>query len=286
MNDMVVGCITGYHFAQIEPWVVSLERSGFSGRKMMIVYNVGVEIVTELQRRGFAVTHFARTSDGYHYKDRFNICIDRFLHLWQLLSHPKDAADVRYVITTDVKDVVFQTDPAQWLERHLGDRMINVGSESLRYRDEPWGYRNMLESFGPVLQEHAAPNIIYNAGTIGGTGAALRDLALNIYLMCQGAPMHVKGGGGPDQAALNILLSLEPYRSMTRFNASEDGWACQAGTVADPKKIRAFRANLLDPEPVFRDGQVFTHGGERFCMVHQYDRIPAWKGIIDAMYRD
>jgi hypothetical protein len=31
MKDIVVGCITGYDFEKIKPWVNSLDRSGFDG---------------------------------------------------------------------------------------------------------------------------------------------------------------------------------------------------------------------------------------------------------------
>jgi hypothetical protein len=62
------------------------------------------------------------------------------------------------------------------------------------------------------------------------------------------------------------------------------GWACQAGTVADPTKIDSFRPNLLEPEPVFKDGIVQTYKGEPFCIVHQYDRVPEWKKFIKEKY--
>jgi len=38
MRDMVIGAMTGYEWKDIEPFVVSLERSGFDGHKVMIVY--------------------------------------------------------------------------------------------------------------------------------------------------------------------------------------------------------------------------------------------------------
>jgi hypothetical protein len=37
MKDIVVGCITGYDFEKIKPWVNSLDRCGFDGVKAMSV---------------------------------------------------------------------------------------------------------------------------------------------------------------------------------------------------------------------------------------------------------
>lgn len=65
---------------------------------------------------------------------------------------------------------------------------------------------------------------------------------------------------------------------------SEDGWACQLGTTADPSKIAAFRPHLLEPEPRFDGERVITAAGEQYYIVHQYDRVPAWRSVIEGKY--
>ncbi len=67
---------------------------------------------------------------------------------------------------------------------------------------------------------------------------------------------------------------------------SEDGWACQAGTTVDPLKINHYRNYLLEPEPYMdvNDGFVKTSKGDIFTLVHQYDRVPVWNGIISKKY--
>ena len=51
MKDLVIGCITGYDFDKIKPWVNSLDRCGFTGTKAMICYNVGYDTLEELVKR-------------------------------------------------------------------------------------------------------------------------------------------------------------------------------------------------------------------------------------------
>ena len=51
MKDIVIGCITGYDFEKIKPWVNSLDRCGFDGVKAMVCYNVSYETVEELVKR-------------------------------------------------------------------------------------------------------------------------------------------------------------------------------------------------------------------------------------------
>jgi hypothetical protein len=124
-----------------------------------------------------------------------------------------------------------------------------------------------------------------NAGTIAGKFDAVIDLFLNIYLACGGAPANVPGGGGPDQAALNVLLNTVSYKNITNFATSESGYAAQLGTTADPSKIDQFRPFLLEPTPIFEDGIVKTSTGKPFAIVHQYDRVPEWRDIIEKKYR-
>jgi hypothetical protein len=65
---------------------------------------------------------------------------------------------------------------------------------------------------------------------------------------------------------------------------SEDGWAAQLGTTADPSKIEQFRPFLLEAEPKMNDDKVTTSTGKIFTIVHQYDRVPEWRKIIEENY--
>ena len=80
------------------------------------------------------------------------------------------------------------------------------------------------------------------------------------------------------------MISQEPYRSTSLYMNSEDGWAAQLGTTADPSKIEQFRPFLLEAEPKMVDGKVTTSEGKEFTIVHQYDRVPEWRKIIEAKY--
>lgn len=286
MKDVVIGAITNYSFDKIEPWVNSLEKSGFTGDKIMVCYNIDYDTVSELVKRNFIILGFNRDEEKqslvYH-KENFNICLERFGHMYYFLKEAQEK--YRYLIATDVRDVIFQRNPSEWLEENLGDKKINASSESIRYKDENWGRDNLKLSFSEFLYEVNKDNIIHNAGVLSGDYETMLDLFLNISLSCGASPVHVPGGGGPDQAALNILLNLKPYRDITRFTSSEDGWAAQLGTTVDPYKLPAYGPVLTDPSPRLENGKVVTSTGKEFTIVHQYDRIPQWKDIIEKQYR-
>ncbi len=284
MKDIVVGCITGYDFDKIRPWVNSLDTCGFTGTKAMICYNVSYETTEELVKRGYTILAFKKNDEAkrFEYKDNFSIVVERFYHLWYFLKGLK--GQYRNIITTDVKDVVFQTNPSLFLERVIQNgKKINVACESIRYKDENWGDNNLLKSFGPLIHEHNRENLIYNAGTISGDFDTMIDVFLNIYLLCNGSNPFTEGGGGPDQAALNILLQLEPYKSITNFAMSEDGYAAQLGTTG-PQIQGKYGDKVVEKTPILVDNMVCTSNQQVFSLVHQYDRVPAWKELIEKKY--
>ncbi len=284
MRDIVIGCITGYDFDKIKPWVNSLDTCGFDGVKVMICYDVNFKTVEELTKRNYTVLAFNRDEEKktfFYGKENFSIVVERFLHIWYFLKQFE--GEYRYVVSTDVKDVIFQTNPIEWLEDNLGEKKINVACESIRYKDEDWGKNNLIQSFGPYLYEHSKNNLIYNAGTISGEFNTMLDLFLNVYMLCQSAPQQVPGGGGPDQAALNILLNMKTYKDVTNFAMSEDGYAAQLGTTG-PQVLDRFGENLVEKTPILKDGLVCTSEGVPFSIVHQYDRVMDWKNVIGKQY--
>jgi len=281
-KDLVVGCITNYNFDQIKPWVNSLDRSGFDGDKYMICYNIDVAVADELIKRGYKIFAFDRKDSKLVYHNpNFNIVVDRFLHLWMLFSQFR--GEYKNIITTDVRDVVFQSNPSRWLNHNL-DKKINASSESILYRDETWGTHNLLKSYGPIIHTAFNEKLIVNAGVMSGDFDTMLDVFLNIYIMSNGASSHhIPGGGGPDQAAYNILLGMKTYADITNVAPSESGWAAQLGTTGDRSEYGR-NGLLVEPQPKLIGDLVCTSEGIPFIIVHQYDRIPEWKKLIEEKY--
>lgn len=275
-KDAVIGFITGYKFDKLKPWIKSLEESGFEGDKILVCYDISNNVIDEIGRHGISVYKIPVPQP-------FNIVVHRFYHLWHILNNRNQKYG--WVITTDVADVIFQTNPSEWLENNTEfcDGIIASG-EGLLYKDEPWGINNMRLSFGPDIAKKMSDWPICNAGVIAGSHEQLSDLALNVFLSCQGSPLHVPGGGGPDQASYNLTLSLSPWFEITQFTTHDDGWACQCGTTVDPNKINDFRPHILDCEPNWDGEYALTPEGKKYCVVHQYNRVPEWKEVIEKRY--
>jgi hypothetical protein len=268
-QSLIIGAATGYNYNQLKPWIESINECGFEGDKVLVLGQASEETRTKILEQGFKIVEMIAVDAPIH--------VARFLSIYDYL---KDTwQDYEYVITTDVKDVYFQTNPVDWLSECLPPCKLVAGSESIRYKDESWGNQNLLETYGPYVHELFKDNIIYNVGTIGGVSEYVKDLMFNIFTNAINRPIPIV-----DQAVYNVLLQTEPYKSRTFFADQLDGWACQAGTTADPSKIKGFRPFLTEAEPFFEDGVVKTYWEKPFCIVHQYDRVPEWKKFVEQKY--
>ena len=88
-SDMYVGCFDGYGWDQIKYLVNSLDRSGFSGRKVMIVLATEKATVEKLASKGWYVIHFGKIdADGNYLGEPVNIPVHvlRFYYLSYLLE--------------------------------------------------------------------------------------------------------------------------------------------------------------------------------------------------------
>jgi hypothetical protein len=269
-KSLIIGAFTNYNYNQLKPWVESIDECGFTGDKAMVVGNASQETIGELIKRDFIIIKMHDIKAPVHVA-RFLSIYDFLKNTWQNYNH---------VVTTDVKDVYFQTNPIKWLELNLKGKKLVAGSEGMRYKDEPWGNENLMQAYGPYVHEQFKDNEIYNVGTIGGVSEYVKDMVFNILFNAINRPIPIC-----DQAVYNVLIQTQPFKGVTYFAKQLDGWACQAGTTVDPSKIAQFRPHLLESEPKFEDGIVKTSLGKTFAIVHQYDRVPEWKEFIKQKYQ-
>jgi hypothetical protein len=279
MKDCIVGCSTNYDWSKLKYWINSINASGFEGDKVLILMNCDKDTVQKVTDAGFSIIAFNQDGEGnLTYQSQLMVHVERFVHIHKLL---KDN-DYRFVVTTDVKDVIFQKNPIEWLEKNLPENEDLVfSSESIKYKDEPWGRENLAQTYGQGIYDDFKNNTIFNVGVIAGRGHAMRDLTLQLFLNSINRPIPIV-----DQAVFNVMISRHPYLKSSLYMKSEDGWACQLGTTADPSKVEQFRPYLLEPSPKLESDMVATSTGIEYTIVHQYDRVPEWKKVIEAKYDD
>ncbi len=292
-RDLIIGAVTGYSFQHIAPWVNSLDMSGFKGIKALLAYNMDASTAQELTNRGYVILGFHKDEQGNltYPKTQFSIVVERFLHYYLFLENPTNPNNIRYVLSTDVRDVIFQRNPSLFFdecERIESETACSIiaSSEEIAYKHEGWGANNMEQSFGKAFYERHKDKTIYNCGVIAGKFQTFMGLCKTLYLMSSGAPQFVPGGGGPDQAALNLLLDTPAYSNITLHTNHDLSWAAQLGTTMDPNKIGAYLPFLQSSTPKIdtEKGLIVSVSGEPYTIVHQWDRVPAVRSIVERKY--
>jgi hypothetical protein len=262
---IIFGCITKYTPHDIMPYVESIEQSGFKGGKIMLVYDVPSETIEYLKSKGWEL---------YGGDLQQHIILQRFRDAYKLLQSYED----EIIIWTDVKDVIFQKDPTQWLEKNMKGEILAF-SECVTFKDDDWAVVNAGTSF-PMEWEWLQNKVSYCAGTIVGKGYALKDLFIEIY---RWSLTTSNPGQLSDQAAFNVLINLNHFKENIQFVKQEEGFVTQLGTVLIKKEH--FGDKLLEPTPIYWEDKFFNQNGDEFTIVHQYDRHPQIKELIYQKYK-
>ena len=262
-KDLIIGAYTKYNFELLKPWINSIKETGFDGDIVLIAIDPDNHTVEQIQKTGVKVVK-ARNENN------MMIHMLRFLHIYNYL---KLNTDYRYVITTDVRDVIFQKNPSNYLQKIFGSRDFGIvaQSEAIKIKDEAWNRDNIIKNFGHYFYQDVCENEVYNVGVLAGTALHIKDLCFSLFQMSSNRPDWVA-----DQAAYNMLLSFLPWDNETVFLGLRDAWALNAHVTNKPDQMEEFGPYLLEERPYMKDGIVYNANGVPFTIVHQYDRVPEW----------
>lgn len=241
-SPLVLGCGTDYFPDQILPFVATLRETGFSGTIGLVIYEDQCIALRELVRKwlltlipisrnpnwlprfiGGRFQNRNRMRYVHHGVSKFMPTICRFrkaleifgepLHHFYHISCGRYFLYFRYlnqrkdlfshVLLSDVRDVVFQSDPFRYATR---PGLYCFLDPTVRLGDEPVNTRWTLNLFGDAYYQTRIGNRIFCSGTMIGDYESMLDL---LHQMCtvliQALPRAV-GQIGDDQAAYNHLL--------------------------------------------------------------------------------
>ncbi len=113
MKDLIIGTSTNYDWSKLKYWVNSINTSGFEGDKVLVLLNCDKETVKKVIDAGFIVVAGQKDSEGnLVHQSAIPVHVERFLFMHNFLT----TRDYRYIVTTDVKDVVFQRNPIEYIK--------------------------------------------------------------------------------------------------------------------------------------------------------------------------
>lgn len=294
-KDLIIGGASNYTWDHLKYWVNSIKRTGFKGDIVLVVTNMNKDTMNKLVGEGVKLYAYGtKTSDGIVNDSKNAPHVERFIHIWNYL---RTNTDYRFVTVTDTRDVIFQTDPSIFLEKNMFGKTMVASSEGMTYKDEPWNNLNIRETFGEFLYTTFREYDICNVGIISGFYDEVRDFLLFLFEQCINRPIPIV-----DQAVYNFIINQLPFKSEILVTTNESAWAAQLGVTKgaieagagdigfsvkrNPSLLNEYLKLYKDEQPVIEDAIVKNHNGEKFCMVHQWDRIPSLKEKIEKYYGD
>ena len=288
MTDLVIGFAAKFDWAALEPYAVSLVRSGFKGKKVLFAQALTADAADKLRDLGFELlpipvidySDLEITKGGYFaYVARF-LLIHRYLY---------DNPDFRFVVCADTRDVVFQKDPMVWLEQNIGDAKLVAASEHI-YHWAQKGNTQWIEKDFKEVDAAIMSQLVYCSGLISGLADYVRDLTMAIYLMGR----TISGTTwGADQPSYNAIMHQKAYADITLVPTMSDAYCLHLVVVA----FEEYRKMLVDAPPPLQFGTDLSDGInpdhmwdydlrdiEHFAIIHQVDRMPKLLAQIREKY--
>lgn len=288
MKTCIIAVSSGYTVEDLKPWAESLRKSGYTGAAAVLLYDDNIEIAEYLGELG--IFGFKAENRGLNH-----IATQRFQDYVHLLKDDY-FKDTEYIIHTDIRDVVFQTNPEEWLLENIGDSQILATSEGVTYRHEDWNGEGIQQNFGLDHYNNMADQETLCSGIIAGKRDTLIHL-FNVLFELSFYTVDIKGFA--DQHYYNLAIRTI-YKDVTKIIPADQSWVANLSTLiaiplqspewsSGPRTVTLsyerfrtgnFLENMKVELPVIQDGIVSTPNGEPYAIVHQYDRYAPWKTMI------
>lgn len=272
-KDLIIGAFKNYHYEQVKPWIESINECGFKGDKVLIAIDASQETIKKITDAGF-ITVSAKSMSGAMFH------MERFIHIYDYLKKHND--EYRFVVSTDVRDVIFQKNPMEYLERRIQPGFTSelvVVSECIKIKDEHWNRNNIIKCFGEYLYDEIKDREVLNVGTLAGKAKNVCDLCGMLYQLSLNRSDWVA-----DQAAYNVLMNWKPYSDISHITGLDKGFCCNLHVTNKPIERDHFAPFITEKHPIFEDGLMKTGDGQPYYIVHQYDRDPILKKFYEDKY--
>ena len=250
MKNLLISAFTGYDdIDKVRNLAYSFNAVKKEGDEL-IVATYGDETVCHEFLDDLGVTLRWMPTGGHPYHQRF---------WWYESIINQESEGATNVLCVDIRDVVFQYNPFDWLKVHRKNGLV-VCDEGICH-DEEWNGFMLREAFG--LESPTMP--VLNCGVIGGSPNEVAKVCSRIGKMTDGLPESAKHNGQDvmlvaDQAAYSVYLSDKPAQKL----GNDKNWCLTMGMVA---------ASMEEGSKLLvKGGQFVNQDDEVYAIVHQYDR--------------
>ena len=260
VRDAAITWVSGLEycsFPELEVYFASLERCGFEGDRLVFTHDMEPSFRAKIEKRGFRVIDIRPEAIEWEIRDRF-------LAVWNFLC--RNEGRYRYIMLSDSRDVLFQRNPIEYLERRyqVGEEFLLLVEEGMPHSTSEWNMNAQA-----ACQKHVKRfrlNFsnwpVVNSGVEIGTQRRIKDFAFLLWstTLLPAEPVF-------EQAMLNYLAGyLRSDSDYTFINPT----SCPLVATGEVIKL-----GQLQPPPTFENGMWGNPAlGESYYIVHQWERTP------------
>lgn len=247
MSNLILGTAFGYSPTQIEVFVKSLRK--YSNSNVMLVVDLLSEELNEFFTE-YNISAYVHPIDLTNIRaaEIFNI---RHRCYRDILEH--NFLDVERVFISDVRDVLFQSDPFA----HTTDTDLEFFLEPKQIKDCEFNSKKIKKLYGDRFLSEIGDNLISCAGTTIGLRAGI--LKYLDEMLLELSRLRIQNNAfADDQAVHNYLIYNNYFSNHKKYNTG-------AGPVSTLHHLR---------EGIFNEqGEVINIDGTVVPIVHQWDRL-------------
>lgn len=248
-QDLILG-VLGTQWERSRPqgvitYLESIKRSGFKGRKVMLVWDIHPETRKNLLQYGFELIDLPIQKEAF-FIARMHVCAD------YLKKHFKE---FRYIFWLDVKDLILQSDPSLWMENRKDNKKIVASNECVNISQEETNKLWALDILGGKRYEEIKDCEVVNGGTWAGEAEAMAEVFYQTYLGCS----TYTGGHPPCQIWINYVLHTM-FKNVTYIPRWSEGFAACLHPCWSPWRVPCW-PNMKDAHPVLDMDKCHLYAG-------------------------
>lgn len=249
-NDLVLG-VLGTMWERTRPlgvktYLESIKRSGFSGRKVMLCWDIHPETRNMLLEYGFELVDLPVPTEPFFHA-RMRVC-------WEYLrDHGKE---FRYIFWLDVKDLVLQNDPSVWMESNIGESKLIASSECVSIENEETNKMWAENILGESRYQELKDELVINGGTWAGTSDVMTEVFHQVHLGCE----TYSGGYPPCQIWINYVMRQSPFKEVLRIPKWSEGFSACLHPCWSPWRVPCW-PHMKDPHPVLGAKDCILYSG-------------------------
>lgn len=253
-QDLILGVLSGPQYQLVYPgieaYVESIKRSGYTGRKVMLAWNL------------HPLTRFTLEDNGFEIVDILPWPPEGFFHArmrlaWEYLKDHHE--EFRYVFWLDIKDLILQSDPSVWMEENIGEHKLIGSTECVTIEQEQTNQMWAKTILGEDRYQEIKDEEVINGGTWAGESRTMMEVFGQVHQGC----LTYGGPYPPCQIWINYVLRQEPFASQLHIPRWSEGFAACLHPCWSPWRTPCW-PYLRDKHPTLDLSTCTLYPGDQF----------------------